>query len=233
MRTTAALPWLALIAAAGPVAAQDAPTGAAAQASPAAAAATPATDATEIVVTGSRIARPEFAAPNPITSYTAAAIDQSGNTNLTDFLLRVPALSSSLDRTQTAGYNSLARNPFGDAGLQELDLRGLGTNRTLVLVDGRRHVAGEFNTAAVDIGSIPTDLVERVDVLTGGASAVYGADGVTGVVNFILKRDLDGVRARAPARRVGPRRRGAALRLDRRRAQFRRRPRQCHACLRV
>ena len=151
----------------------------------------------DIVVTGSRIARPEFAAPNPITSYTAAAIDQSGNTNLTDFLLRVPALSGSLDRTQTSGYNSLARNPFGDAGLNELNLRGLGTNRTLVLVDGRRHVAGEFNTAAVDINSIPTDLVERVDVLTGGASAVYGADGVTGVVNFILKRDLDGVRARA------------------------------------
>ena len=151
----------------------------------------------EIVVTGSRIARPDFAAPNPITSYSAAVIDQSGNTNLTDFLLRVPALSNSLDRSRTSGYNSLSRNPFGNAGLNLLDLRGLGPNRTLVLVDGRRHVAGEFNTAAVDINSIPTDLVERVDVLTGGASAVYGADGVTGVVNFVLKRDLDGVRARA------------------------------------
>lgn len=150
----------------------------------------------EIVVTGSRIVRAQFAAPNPITAYSAAAIDQSGNTNLTDFLLRVPALSGSLDRTQTSGFNSLSRSAFGGAGLNELNLRGLGTNRTLVLIDGRRHVAGEFNTAAVDIGSIPTDLVERVDVLTGGASAVYGADGVSGVVNFILKRDLDGVRAR-------------------------------------
>ena len=154
-------------------------------------------DPGEIVVTGSRIARSEFAAPNPIVSLTAAAIEQSGNTNITDFLLRVPALSGSLDRTQTAGFNSLNRSSFGDAGLNELNLRGLGTNRTLVLVDGRRHVAGEFNTAAVDVGSIPTDLIERVDVLTGGASAVYGADGVSGVVNFILKRDLDGVRARA------------------------------------
>ena len=151
----------------------------------------------DIVVTGSRIARPDFAAPNPITSYGAAAINQSGNTNLTDFLLRIPALSGSLDRSQTAGFNALNRNAFGGAGLNELNLRNLGTNRTLVLVDGRRHVAGEFNTAAVDIGSIPTDLVQRVDVLTGGASAVYGADGVSGVVNFILRRDLDGVLARA------------------------------------
>jgi len=151
----------------------------------------------EIVVTGSRIARSEFAAPNPIISFNAAAIDQSGNVNVTDFLLRVPALAGSLDRTQTAGFNSLNRSSFGNAGLNELNLRGLGTNRTLVLIDGRRHVAGEFNTAAVDIGSVPTDLIERVDVLTAGASAVYGADGVSGVVNFILKRDLDGVRARA------------------------------------
>lgn len=151
----------------------------------------------DIVVTGSRIARRDFAAPNPITAYNAAAIEQSGNTNLTDFLLRVPALSGSLDRTQSSGFNSLSRNAFGNAGLNELNLRGLGTNRTLVLVDGRRHVAAEFNTAAVDIGSTPTDLVARVDVLTGGASAVYGADGVSGVVNFILKRDFDGIRARA------------------------------------
>lgn len=151
----------------------------------------------EILVTGSRIARSEFAAPNPITSFDAAAIQNSGNVNITDFLLRVPALSASVDRTQTSGYNSVYRDPYGGAGLNELNLRGLGTTRTLVLVDGRRHVAGEANTAAVDINSIPTDLISRVDVLTGGASAVYGADGVSGVVNFILKRDLDGVLARA------------------------------------
>ena len=151
----------------------------------------------EIVVTGSRIARPEFAAPNPIVSYNAAAIQQSGNTNLTSFLERVPALSGSRDFTQTSGGNAVYSNPFGAAGLNELNLRGLGVNRTLVLVDGRRHVAGEQNSAAVDVNSIPTDLIERVDVLTGGASAIYGADGVSGVVNFILKRDFDGFSARS------------------------------------
>ncbi|WP_375383061.1 TonB-dependent receptor plug domain-containing protein [uncultured Sphingomonas sp.] len=151
----------------------------------------------DVVVTGSRITRPEFAAPNPITSLNAAAIQQSGNTNITNFLERVPALTGSRDSTQTSGGNAVSSNPFGAAGLNELNLRNLGVNRTLVLVDGRRHVAGEPNSAAVDINSIPTDLIERVDVLTGGASAVYGADGVSGVVNFILKRDFDGVSARS------------------------------------
>ncbi|WP_242154541.1 TonB-dependent receptor plug domain-containing protein [Sphingomonas sp. BAUL-RG-20F-R05-02] len=151
----------------------------------------------DIVVTGSRITRSEFAAPNPITSFNAAAIQQSGNTNITSFLERVPALSGSRDFTQTSGGNAVYSNPFGAAGLNELNLRNLGVNRTLVLVNGRRHVAGEPNSAAVDINSIPTDLIERVDVLTGGASAVYGADGVSGVVNFILKRDFNGISARS------------------------------------
>lgn len=168
-----------------------------AQTAPVPAAAPAETQDADIVVTGSRIVRPEFAAPNPITSFTAAAIQQSGDTNITNFLERVPALTGSRDFTQTSGGNAVSANPFGAAGLNELNLRNLGTNRTLVLVDGRRHVAGEPNSAAVDINSIPTDLIERVDVLTGGASAVYGADGVSGVVNFILKRDFDGVSARS------------------------------------
>ena len=151
----------------------------------------------DIVVTGSRIARSQFAAPNPVTSFNAAAIEQSGNTNVTSFLERVPALTGSRDFTQTSGGNAVYSNPFGAAGLNELNLRNLGVNRTLVLVNGRRHVAGEPNSAAVDVNSIPTDLIERVDVLTDGASAVYGADGVSGVVNFILKRDFDGIAARS------------------------------------
>ncbi|WP_420384174.1 TonB-dependent receptor plug domain-containing protein [Novosphingobium sp.] len=149
----------------------------------------------EIVITGSRIARPDFQAPNPIISFSAANIEQSGNTNLTNFLQRVPALTGSSDSTVTSGGNG-TYNKFGTTGLNELNLRNLGTSRTLVLVDGRRHVAGELNTAAVDINTIPTDLIQRVDVLTGAISAVYGADGVTGVVNFILKRDFDGVSGR-------------------------------------
>ena len=157
----------------------------------------PAAEPSDIVVTGSRIARPDFAAPNPIVSLNAANIEQSGNTNVTNFLLRVPALTNSIDSTQTAGSDRLGTDPFGAAGLNLLNLRGLGANRTLVLVNGKRHVAGQVNTAAVDINAIPTGLIDRVDVLTGSASAVYGADGVSGVVNFILKRDFEGVSGRA------------------------------------
>ena len=158
----------------------------------------PATDvgAADIVVTGSRIARPNNEAPNPITTLDATDIRQSGNVNITDFLQRVPALTASRDSTQTAGGNG-TYGSFGQTGLNELNLRNLGTNRTLVLVDGRRHVAGEANTAAVDINSIPTDLIQQVDVLTGAVGAIYGADGVTGVVNFKLKRDFDGLSVRS------------------------------------
>lgn len=158
--------------------------------------ATAAPDDTAIVVTGSRIARPDFAAPNPIVSLDAENIQQSGNTNVTTFLQRVPALTNSVDSAQSAGSDRPGGQLFGAAGLNLLDLRGLGPSRTLVLVNGRRHVASQIDSAAVDVNAIPTDLIERVDVLTGGASAVYGADGVSGVVNFILRRDLDGVTAR-------------------------------------
>ncbi len=149
----------------------------------------------EIVVTGSRISRPDYAAPNPVVSFGAADLRQSGTTTVTTFLQRVPALTNSLDSTRTAG-RSQADGALGQVGLNLLDLRGLGPNRTLVLVNGRRHVAGQPDTAAVDINAIPTDLIERVDVLTGAASAIYGADGVSGVVNFVLRRDFDGVAAR-------------------------------------
>jgi len=159
---------------------------------------TDAADGGDIVVTGSRIQRPDYEAPNPIVSFDAAKLRESGNTNVTNFLQRVPALTNSVDGTRSAG-NSQTEASLGGAGLNLLDLRGLGTNRTLVLVNGRRHVASQFDTAGVDINSIPTDLIERVDVLTGAASAVYGADGVSGVVNFVLKRDFDGLAARGQA----------------------------------
>lgn len=146
----------------------------------------------EIVVTGSRIARPEFAFPNPIQSFTAAAVEQSGETNITDFLADTPALVGSTTSEQNAGSNGF----FQSAGLNLLNLRNLGFNRTLTLINGRRHVAGYPGVASVDVNSIPTDLIERIDILTGGTSAIYGADGVSGVVNFVLKRNFEGVRAR-------------------------------------
>lgn len=146
-----------------------------------------------VVITGSRIARPELSLPNPVQVVTAETIEQSGKTNLTDFLVDTPALLGSQNNIAVAGSNLTDSQ---SVGVNLLDLRNLGTNRTLVLVDGRRHVAGYPGVASVDVNTIPTDLVEKIDVLTGGASAIYGADGVTGVVNFILKKDFEGLRVR-------------------------------------
>lgn len=149
----------------------------------------------DVVVTGSRIRRPDFDTPNPVLSIGAARIQQSGSTNLTDFLTGYPALQGS----STSADNSGDGAGIGATGLNLLDLRNLGTERTLVLVDGRRHVAALPGSQAIDINTIPNDLVERVEILTGGASAIYGADGVTGVVNFITKKNFEGISAHAQA----------------------------------
>lgn len=148
-----------------------------------------------IVVTGSRIRRSDFSSPNPVVTLGAQTLQDSGTTNLTDFLTGYPALQGS----STSANNSGDRAGIGYTGLNLLDLRNLGTQRTLTLVDGRRHVAGVPGSASVDINTIPNDLVDRIEVLTGGASAIYGADGVTGVVNFIMKKDFEGITARAQA----------------------------------
>ena len=145
-----------------------------------------------VVVTGSRIKRPDFDTPNPVISIGQTTIEQSGTTNLTDFLTGYPALQGSSSSADNSGEDA----GIGATGLNLLNLRNLGTDRTLVLVDGRRHVAGVPGSQAIDINTIPQDLVERVDVLTGGASAIYGADGVTGVVNFVMKDDFEGLTAR-------------------------------------
>ncbi len=146
-----------------------------------------------ILVTGTRIQRAEAANATPIVAITAENLAQSGLTNVTELLTQTPALFNSEGSFEAAG--SQART--GAAGVNLLDLRNLGPNRTLVLVDGRRHIAGVQGEAAVDINTIPVGLIERIDVLTGGVSSVYGADGVSGVVNFIMRRDFEGVDFRA------------------------------------
>lgn len=147
----------------------------------------------EVAVTGSRIARPETAFANPVVAISADSIKLSGKTSVADILVESPALIGSRVGDVTGGFSSA----FGETGLNLLDLRNLGVNRTLVLVDGRRHVSGLAGSAAVDTSAIPTDLIESVDVLTGGASAIYGADGVSGVVNFRMKKDFEGITTRA------------------------------------
>ena len=153
--------------------------------------AAPAEEGDTIVVTGSRIQRSDYNLANPLVTVTAEALEQAGNVQLVDTLAQNPALINSLNGARTSGSNA----DFGAVGVQLLDLRGLGENRTLTLVNGRRHVASIAGSAAVDVSTIPNDLIEGVDVLTGGASAIYGADGVSGVVNFRLKRDFEGFKA--------------------------------------
>ena len=149
-------------------------------------------DVEAVVITGTRLRLPDYVQANPVTSVDSATISLSGATNIGEFLKDTPALVGSQDLADGADTTSPDQ-----AGLNLLNLRNLGTDRTLVLVNGRRHVAGSAGTSAVDINTIPEGLIDRVEVLTGGASAVYGADGVSGVVNFILKKNFEGLDLRA------------------------------------
>ena len=135
-----------------------------------------------IIVTGSRIARPELQASSPVAVVGAEEFQFSGSMHVEEVLHELPQVIPSL---------SGASNNPGD-GVATVDLRGLGAVRTLVLVNGRRYVAYD-EQQVVDINTVPTALVERVDVVTGGRSAVYGSDAIAGVVNFVLKKDFEGV----------------------------------------
>ena len=143
-----------------------------------------------IVVTGSRIRRPNLESNVPVTSVTAEELTAQGDVNIGDALNDLPSLRSTFSQANSTRF-------IGTAGVNVLDLRGLGTTRTLVLVNGRRHITYSPGDFLVDVNTIPTDLIERVDVVTGGSSAVYGSDAVAGVVNFVLKRDFDGIRLKA------------------------------------
>lgn len=151
--------------------------------------ATDADESEQIVVTGSRIRSPNLVSNVPITSLGQADLLDSGDVNVGDQLNDLPSLRSTFSQANSTRF-------IGTVGLNLLDLRGLGTSRTLVLVNNRRHVSASPGDFIVDVGTIPNDLIERVDIITGGNSAVYGSDAVAGVVNFVLKRDFDGLRLR-------------------------------------
>ena len=135
-----------------------------------------------IVVTGSRIPRPELASASPVTVVGAAEVKQSGVTRVEDLLNSLPQVF--------AGQGGSVSN--GATGTATVDLRNLGPQRTLVLINGRRLVPGDPRSPFADINIIPAALIKRVDVLTGGASSVYGADAVSGVVNFVMDTEFDG-----------------------------------------
>lgn len=138
----------------------------------------------DIVVTGSRIARSGMEAPTPTKIINAAALEARGATSIGEVLAEVPSFRNS-QGPQTSTSTTLGTGQFSP------DLRGLGVVRTLTLVDGRRHVPSSA-TGQVDLNLIPQILVERIDVVTGGASAAYGSDAVAGVVNVILDKRLQG-----------------------------------------
>jgi outer membrane receptor protein involved in Fe transport len=137
----------------------------------------------QVIVTGSRIARPDFDSASPIVSVTEELFQRSGSGTVETTLNTLPQFVPS--------YTSTSNNP-GNGGQANVSLRGLGTTSTLVLVDGKRLMPANGN-GVVDLNIIPSALIESVEIITGGASAVYGSDALAGVVNFKLKRDFDGV----------------------------------------
>jgi iron complex outermembrane recepter protein len=142
----------------------------------------------EVVVTGSRIQSLNIQSISPVSSVSAVDIQATGLTRVEDILNNLPMVF--------AGQNSTVSN--GADGTATVDLRGLGAKRTLVLVDGRRLGPGTGDGRNFsDINQIPTALIERVDILTGGASSVYGADAVSGVVNFVLNTHFQGIKVDA------------------------------------
>lgn len=163
-----------------------APTFALAQTAPAA----PAQEATaveEVVVTGSRIRRDPTNSPTPLIQVSRDDVVSTGKASVIDVLADIPALSGSIVPEDTTGSG------LNDGGLSLLNLRDLGSNRTLTLVDGRRHVGSSSGSLSVDVDTIPRLLIQNVEIVTGANSAQYGADAVSGVVNFILRRDFSGV----------------------------------------
>ncbi|WP_088582776.1 TonB-dependent receptor plug domain-containing protein [Brevundimonas vesicularis] len=141
----------------------------------------------EIVVTGSRIPQANLRTTSPVTQVTGEDIRVQGVTRVEDLVNQLPQAF--------AAQNSTVAN--GASGTATVDLRALGPDRTLVLIDGRRMGYGSPNDTAADLNQIPGQLVERVEVLTGGAAAVYGSDAIAGVVNFIMKKDFEGLQVDA------------------------------------
>lgn len=173
------------------VAAPDAP--APVTPAPAARAAETTAATEEITVTGSRITRDGFDQPTPVTVIGTADIQAAAPANIADFVNQIPSVAGSVTPA-----NSQRNLSAGTVGVNTINLRSLGSNRTLVLLDGKRSV-GSTATGTVDVNTIPQGLVKSVEVVTGGASSVYGSDAVAGVVNFILDRTYTGLKGELSA----------------------------------
>jgi iron complex outermembrane receptor protein len=143
-------------------------------------------EADAIIVTGTRIARPELESTMPISVLSTADAKNYARNTLYDSLLLNPAIGPGLGPMNSGGQEY-------DQGVANINLRNLGANRSLVVVDGQRWVSGGARTQAVDLNTIPSALIERQEIVTGGASAIYGADAITGAVNIIMRKSVEGV----------------------------------------
>ena len=165
----------------------EAQTAAASEAQTAAASSVPEVD--EIIVTGSQIARRGYEAPTPLTVMTTQDLQTDAPTNISDFMTKLPSFANSATSRNSA--NSVSG---GTGGQASLNLKGMGANRTLILLDGMRIAPSSSGNGggSVDINGLPDALIERVEVVTGGASAVYGSDALIGAVNFVLDKKYTG-----------------------------------------
>ena len=145
----------------------------------------PATGNGDVVVTGSRIARAGFSAPTPVTVLGTDQLAKAAPSTLAESLRQLPSLTNTSGPQRNSGTTQ--------GGQSFLNLRSLGPSRTLTLLDGRRFVATNL-TGSVDVNILPAGIVQRVEVVTGGASAAYGSDAVAGVVNFILDKEFTGLK---------------------------------------
>lgn len=146
-----------------------------------------ATQVDEIVVTGSRIRRDPTTSPTPLIQVQREELLTTGQNTVIDYLSQIPALSNSQVPSDNTG------SVLNAGGLAIANLRALGNARTLTLVDGRRHVGSQQGTLSVSVNTIPRLLIQNIEIITGGASSVYGADAVAGVVNFQLRKDFEGL----------------------------------------
>src|SRR5690606_24471142 len=156
---------------------------------------TPSAQAGTIVVTGSRIARQDYEANSPIVTVDETFLEQSSTAAVEEQLNRLPQFVVAQSSTTLNGVSgtggpvaagtSIQPSATSTPGASTVSLRGVGANRTLVLIDGRRGTPGNAN-GTVDVSTIPSAALERVEIISGGASATYGADAIAGVTNFIL-----------------------------------------------
>ncbi|MEJ1960288.1 MAG: TonB-dependent receptor plug domain-containing protein [Gammaproteobacteria bacterium] len=149
----------------------------------------------EVTVTGSRIVRKDLTANSPLVTVDSAALEQRSGLNIESYLNQLPAFNPSAAPTILNGPGSnsdVQISAVSSVGISAISLRGFGSNRTLSLIDGRRAIPNNA-LMTVDINGIPSSMIKRVEIVSGGQSAVYGADAIGGVANFILRKDFEGL----------------------------------------